>query len=73
MREGKYPIGSCPPSIGNVIIAASQILSYAAHLPRNNEGDGFDRRTSDFVCTSNFAIGNTQCTSGKEAHAALGI
>jgi len=39
----------------------------------NDEGNGLDRGTVNFVCTGNFAIRNAQCAAGQETHPTLRV
>ena len=44
-----------------------------AYLTGNDEGNSFDSRSSNFVCTCNFTVRDVEGSSRKEAHSTLGV
>ena len=44
-----------------------------AYLAGNDEGNGFDSRSSNFVCTCNFTVRDVEGSSRKEAHSTLRV
>ena len=44
-----------------------------AYLAGNDEGNSFDSRSSNFVCTCNFTVRDIEGSSRKEAHSTLRV
>ena len=44
-----------------------------AYLTGNDEGNSFDSRSSNFVCTCNFTVRDIEGSSRKEAHSTLRV